>query len=72
MVRKAIHGDEFTSLGQARELEWFRTEISKAYAVKFRGRLGPRRGDDRSIRTLNRIVQWNQDSVSYEADQRHA
>jgi hypothetical protein len=42
------------------------------FEVKFRGSLGPEKGDDKSIRILNRIVQWNKKGISYEADQRHA
>ena len=40
--------------------------------MKFRGRLGPRREDDKSVRILNRTIQWDEDAILYEADQRHA
>ena len=39
---------------------------------KFRGRLGPEKEDDKSIRILNRIVEWTEAGIRYEADQRHA
>ena len=71
-VRIAIHGDDFTCLGNNTGLDWFRKEISQQYAVKFRGRLGPEVQDDKSVRILNRAVEWGQDEIRYEADQRHA
>ncbi len=40
--------------------------------MKFRGRLGPQQKDDKAIRILNRVVQWDEDGIKYEADQRHA
>ena len=53
-------------------MDWFRTQISSKYSVKFRWRLGPRRGDDKSIRILNRIIQCEDYAIVYGADQRHA
>ena len=42
--------------------------------MKIGGRLGPgvRKEEDQSIRILNRIIEWNQEGVWHEADQRHA
>ena len=38
-----------------------------------RGRLGPRRGDTREIRVLNRYIRWPvHGDPEYEADPRHA
>ena len=66
-----IHGDHFTVLAHEEQLDWFRREISKQFDAKFRGRIGPDIGDDKSIRILNRIVTWCPDGIKYEADQRH-
>ena len=71
-VRVVVHGDDFTLLGSADNLDWFRKEISKRFEVKFRGRLGPGDKDDKSIRILNRVITWSDDGIEYEADQRHA
>ena len=71
-IRTASHGDDFTLLGYEKDLDWFRDQIASRYSVKFRGRLGPRRGSDRSVRILNRSIQWEDDAITYEADQRHA
>ena len=40
--------------------------------MKFRGRIGPDAQDDKHIRILNRVVQWTEEGIEYEADQRHA
>ena len=71
-IRVVVHGDDFTILGAAQQLDWFRQRISERFEVKFRGRLGPEDHDEKSIRILNRVVQWVSDGINYEADQRHA
>ena len=40
--------------------------------MKFRGRLGPNEEDDKCVRILSRVVEWNDEGIAYEADQRHA
>ena len=67
-----VHGDDFTLLGSDADLDWFENEIKKKFEVKIRGRLGPGPGDVKSIRILNRIIEWSADGLWYEADQRHA
>ena len=67
-----VHGDDFTNLGYEENLDWFRRQISDKYEVKFRGRIGPGDQDDKSIRILNRVVEWTDKGLRYEADQRHA
>jgi len=37
-----------------------------------RGRIGPNRDDIKSIRVLNRVIEWTPEGIKYEADQRHA
>ena len=34
--------------------------------------MGPGKEDEKSIRILNRIVEWSESGIIYEADQRHA
>ena len=70
-IRSAIHGADFTLTGYPKGLDWFRTELGRRYSVRFRGRLGPRRGDDKSIRILTRTVEWTHDEIRYDIDQRH-
>ena len=71
-IRAVIYGDDFTLLGNATALDWFRKSIQATYAVSVKGRLGPHKDDDKSVRLLNRVIEWTKDGISYEADQRHA
>ena len=71
-VRVVVHGDDFTVLGHEEDLDWFRRVISETFEVKFRGRVGPGDNDDKSIRILNRVIEWTEEGILYEADQRRA
>ena len=51
-----VHGDDFTVLGSAADLDWFRDKISEKFEVKFKARLGPENSDDELVRVLNRVV----------------
>ena len=66
-----VHGDDFTVLGWENQLDWFWAKIKEKFQSKHRGRLGPGPSDLKSIRILNRIVEWAEDGILYEADQRH-
>ena len=66
------HGDDFTFLGDDDALDWVEQTMRAKYKIKVRGRLGPEKHDDKSIRILNRIVTWDREGILYEADQRHA
>ena len=71
-IRLVVHGDDFTVLGNEVELDWFRERISSRFEVKFRARLGPQDKDEKSVRLLNRVIEWTDNGIRYEADQRHA
>ena len=71
-LRVSVHGDDFTVLGYIDDLNWFQMEIKAKFETKVRGIIGPEDTDDRSIKILNRIVQWTPDGIEYEVDQRHA
>ena len=71
-VKCVVYGDDFTLLGPEGELKWFGKELAKHFEIKDRGILGPEPGDLREVRTLNRVVRWDNQGVQYEADQRHA
>ena len=68
-IRTVIHGGDFTLLGNAEDLDWFRTHISCKYSASSGGSLGPRRGNDKCVRILNMIIQWEDDVIMYEAYQ---
>ena len=67
-----VHGDDFTTLGPEEDLTWFESEISKAFEVKLRGRLGGGEKDMKEIRLLNRIVRRTSFGYEWEADPRHS
>ena len=70
-LRVVVHGDDFVILGWRQQLDWVRSEIMKTYEIKFE-MMGPAAGDDKSVRILNRVLQWNELGLDLEADQRHA
>ena len=45
--------------------------MPKELEIKMRGRLGPEDSDDKVIRILNRLVEWHEGGITYEADPRH-
>ena len=57
-VRVAVHGDDFTLLGNSEGLNCFQKEIKKRCEVKVRGRIGPDDEDAKEIRLLNRVFEW--------------
>ena len=67
-VRCVVHGDDFTFAGTDYELEKCSIMMKKEYEVKIIGKLGPDKGDDKSITILNRCVEWTPHGIQYEAD----
>jgi hypothetical protein len=71
-MRGVIHGDDFTRLGYKGDLDWFKREMVKRFEIKLKARLGPEDKDDKHVGILNRVVEWDEEGIKYEADQRHA
>ena len=71
-LRVAVHGDDFTVLGYHDDLEWLKSVMDTKFAVKCRGIVGPSAGDSKSIKILNRVMEWTSEGIMYEPDQRHA
>ena len=46
--------------------------IKARMSTKVKGRIGPGPKDDKTMRVLNRIVEWTDTGIKYESDQRHA
>ncbi len=57
-LRIVVHGDDFTVLVYTKDLDCFRQQIGDQFTVKFRGCVGPQQADLKSIRILNRILEW--------------
>ena len=66
-----VHGDDFTTLGYDKDLDWLETEMQKKFEIK-NTRIGPARNDEKSLKLLNGIVEWTPQGISIEGDQRHA
>ena len=45
-----MHGDDFTTLGEEEDIEWFETDMQKGFEVNIRGRLGWEDKDMKRIR----------------------
>ena len=68
----SVHGDDFTAAGAAEDLDWYESQISKAYEITIQPRLGPGDEDAKEAVVLNRIIRWTSTGVEYEADPRQA
>ena len=66
----SVHGDDFTTAGEARELDWFEDSLEAKYELKRAGRLGPGPNDKKELSVLNRILRYTPEGFEYEADPR--
>ena len=58
-----MHGDDFTALGHAKDLDWCRTMIQHRMDTQVKGRLGPEKHDMKLMRVLIILVEWKESSV---------
>ena len=71
-VYVTVHGDDFTAVGPAKDLQWFEGVMKAKYDIKVEY-LGPKsEGCVEEIRVLNRTIRWTNDGLEYEPDCRHA
>ena len=70
-VRVLVHGDDFTVAGNDSELKYVAEVFHNKYKTKVRGILGPDLHDMKAMTILNRIVEWTNAGIQYEADPRH-
>ena len=71
-VSVTVHGDDFTSTGRERDLRWLQKHLEANFEIKT-DFLGPDlERHSQEIRILNRVISWQADCITYEADQRHA
>ena len=66
----SVHGDDFTTGGPKEALDWFKGMVEAKYELKESVRLGSASTDDKEGRILNRIIKWEEDGLTYEADPR--
>lgn len=66
-----VHGDDFTSTGPTSQLLWFQRLLDAKYECKYK-MLGPGKNQVKSVRVLNRTIEWTEAAITYEANTRHA
>ena len=73
-LRVEVHGDDFEALGSVEDVAWLATELAKIWMIVDRGTLGPpgTAGTVQEMRHLNRLITWDQQGITWEADPRHA
>ena len=69
-MASSVYGDDFTTTGSKKELDWFEAELEKRYELTKGGRLGPGPSDAKEGTILNRVVRWTPQGLEYEADPR--
>jgi len=67
-----VYGDDFTTTGEKRALDWFKKMLEEKYELVESARMGPGLEDDKAARILNRVVRWTPEGIEYEADPRQA
>ena len=70
-VRVRVHGDDFTVAGNDSELKYVAEVFQNKYKTKARRILGSDIHDMKAMTILNRIVEWTDAGIQYEADPRH-
>ena len=55
-IRLVVHGEDFTALGKAEQLDWYRKVVMHRVESKVKGLVGPGRTDGKSMRVRNRII----------------
>ena len=66
-----VHGDDFVWVGLDDDLSWVLKVLENAYELKNRGRLGLDEGDLRKIDILGRIIEINDEGITWKGDPRH-
>ena len=71
-ARTLVHGDDYASTGDLKNLKWLQTELESRFDMKTQvvGHSG-KEGVVEEARILNRIVRATRDGWEYECDQRH-
>ena len=64
-----VHGDDYTTAGEPKELQWFKKELEGAYEIKTQ-LIGPEGTETGKV--LNRVITYVGDGYELEADQRHS
>ena len=69
-IQVYVHGDDFAAVGDRSQVEWFGNQLQSVYEIKSQI-VSSDPKDSKQVRFLNRIITWNKNSISYEADPIH-
>ena len=70
-IRTFVHGDDYVSVAEEKELEWMKRQLESKYQIKTQS-LGPGERHQQELEILNRIVGWcNEKGIAFEVDPRH-
>ena len=69
-LRTLVHGDDFVTVGDRAETEWFKKRLEERFEIKTK-KVGDGPGENREEKVLNRIIRITPEGWEYEADQRH-
>ncbi len=67
-----MRGDDFTTTGPKRQLDWFEAKLQEKCECRVEPRLGPGPNDAKEGRVLNRVIRWTHLGLEYEADPRQS
>ena len=59
----SVHGDDFTTAGPKKSLDWFESQMESIYELSKGGRLGPGPKDSKEGAVLNRIIRWTERGI---------
>ena len=68
----SVHGDDFTTVGAKRDLDWLEAQMQEHYGQTIQPRFGPGPNDAKEAVILNRIIKWGNEGIEHEADPRQA
>ena len=69
-IKTVVHGDDYVSAGEPKQLDWLEAELSKAYEIQTQ-RIGFGKNDNSEGKVLNRILRCTEAGWELEADPRH-
>ena len=70
-ITLVVHGDDFTASGWRSEMTWLEKKMGEWYEIKTRGRLDGVAHGMQEMTILNREINWNGHTLTYQADPKH-
>ena len=67
-VAVLVHGDDFVTVGDDEDVEWFKLLAVGWFEMKVRGKLGEDENDEKEMVILGRRMRWTADGLELEAD----